>query len=75
MEKDFDKKVRKFNIAHKRNKLWYKLVTYLSAFVVFWTTYILILPAITLDRNTFEAGGSNTFAVSRTTDSKSYIKR
>lgn len=64
MEKDFDKKVRKFNIAHKRNKLWYKLVTYLSAFVVFWTTYILILPAITLDRNTYEAGSSNAFAVS-----------
>ena len=33
---------------HHEKKIWYNVVTFLSCIVVFITTYILILPAITL---------------------------
>ncbi len=37
-----------YNKKRSRKKLWYRIVSMLSAFVVFVTTYALILPAITL---------------------------
>ena len=36
--------------AHLRRKRWYKVVASLAAVVVFCTTYALILPAITMER-------------------------
>ena len=40
--------------AHRRKKYWYQIVTCLACIVVFCTTYALILPAITLERNQCE---------------------
>ena len=37
---------------HRKKKSWLKVVTALSAVVVFCTTYALILPAITMERET-----------------------
>lgn len=37
---------------HKRKSIWYKLVVSLAAVVVFITTYMLILPAITMEKDT-----------------------
>lgn len=36
--------------AHKRKRRWYQVTTCLAAVVVFCTTYALILPAITLEK-------------------------
>ena len=36
--------------AHKRKRRWYQIVTCLAGVVVFCTTYALILPAITLEK-------------------------
>ena len=36
--------------AHKRRRRWYQVTTCLAAVVVFCTTYALILPAITLEK-------------------------
>lgn len=36
--------------AHRRKRCWYQVVTCLAAAVVFCTTYALILPAITLEK-------------------------
>ena len=36
--------------AHKRKRRWYQVTTCLAAAVVFCTTYALILPAITLEK-------------------------
>lgn len=59
MRKEFYRKVRKYNNAYKRRKLWHKIVMFLSGIVVFCTTYALILPAITLDRDnhTYDENG------------------
>ncbi len=49
--KDNQQAIRKaveFNRMKSRRRIWYRVLTVLSAFVVFVTTYILILPAITL---------------------------
>ena len=40
----------KYTQAHRRKKRWYRAVTCLAAVVVFCTTYALILPAITLEK-------------------------
>lgn len=37
---------------HKRKSIWYKLVLSMAAVVVFITTYMLILPAITMEKDT-----------------------
>lgn len=37
----------------RRRKRWYQIVGILSCFVVFCTTYALILPAITMERTTY----------------------
>ena len=36
--------------AHRRKRRWYQVMTCLAAAVVFCTTYALILPAITLEK-------------------------
>ena len=41
-------KAAQYSKKRNRKKVWYRVLTVLSAFVVFVTTYILILPAITL---------------------------
>ena len=45
-----DKMVEHFIRINKRMKRWQRVVSVLSAIVVFATTYALILPAITLDK-------------------------
>ncbi len=50
MKKGVLKDADKYAKAHKRRSRWYKLVVFLAAAVVFCTTYALILPAITLER-------------------------
>lgn len=42
------KKAAELNRKKSRRRIWHRILTVLSAFVVFVTTYILILPAITL---------------------------
>ncbi len=44
--------VEKYTREHQRKRRWYKLVTGLACMVVFCTVYALILPAITLERDT-----------------------
>ena len=39
--------------THRRKKRWQKVVTALAAVVVFCTTYALILPAITMEKDVF----------------------
>lgn len=50
MKQDFLHDAEKYKEKHQRKKRWYKVVTCLAAFVVFCTTYALILPAITLEK-------------------------
>ena len=48
----------KFIQAQKRRRWWLRAVTGMAAVVVFVTTYLLILPAITMENRTFwEDGG------------------
>jgi len=44
------KELVKLNIEHRRIKRWYRALSVLSAVVVFVTTYALILPAITMEK-------------------------
>ena len=48
----FDKMVEQFSQLNKKLKSWQRVVSVLSVIVVFATVYALILPAITLDKNT-----------------------
>lgn len=50
MAKDALQGTEKYTKAHLRKKRWYQVVTCLAAVVVFCTTYALILPAITLEK-------------------------
>ena len=47
-----DKMVERFIKLNRRMKRWQRVVSVMAAVVVFATTYALILPAITLDRDT-----------------------
>ena len=47
-----DKMVEQFMKVNRRMKRWQRVVSVLAAVVVFVTTYSLVLPAITLDRDT-----------------------
>ena len=47
-----EKMVEKFIELHKRLRRWRRVLFVLSAITVFSVTYALILPAITLDKNT-----------------------
>ena len=41
---------KRYTRAHRRKRRWYQVTTCLAAVVVFCTTYALILPAITLEK-------------------------
>lgn len=43
----------KYVLRHKRWKTWQKVVSFMAGIVVFVTTYVLILPAITMEAETF----------------------
>ena len=40
----------KLNIARKRRKRWYRVLSAMAAVVVFCTTYAMILPVITMEK-------------------------
>lgn len=48
--KQDEQQTAKYARKHQRKKRWYQVVTCLAAVVVFCTTYALILPAITLEK-------------------------
>ncbi|MCH5210544.1 MAG: leucine-rich repeat protein [Oscillospiraceae bacterium] len=45
------KKAAEFILQHHRRRRWFRVVTSLAMVVVFVTTYLLILPAITIERS------------------------
>ena len=53
MEKKMQKQENKFLQRQKRRKRWYRAVSILSCVVVFCTVYALILPAITMEKETY----------------------
>ena len=53
METNLEQRMKKYARKNKRKKIWMKILSVLSAVVVFCTTYALILPAITQERETF----------------------
>ena len=50
MRQDVLRNAEKYTKVHKRKRLWHRVVTVLAGVVVFCTTYALILPAITLEK-------------------------
>ena len=48
----FNRMVEQFIRANRRLKKWHRAVSVMAAIVVFATTYALVLPAITLDKET-----------------------
>ena len=52
MDINLDRRAEGYRARHRRNQIWKKLVTALGCLVVFCTTYALILPAITMERET-----------------------
>ena len=59
MENPLRKQIRSIMKDHKKRQMWYRIVTTLAVVVVFVTTYMLILPAITME-NKAECGITNT---------------
>ena len=55
MESPLRKKIGSIMKDHKKRQVWYRIVTSLAVVVVFVTTYMLILPAITME-NKAECG-------------------
>ncbi|MBQ6877985.1 MAG: Cna B-type domain-containing protein [Oscillospiraceae bacterium] len=53
MESNLEQRMKKYAKKNSRKKIWLKILSVLSAAVVFCTTYALILPAITQERETF----------------------
>ncbi|MBR5309642.1 MAG: Cna B-type domain-containing protein [Oscillospiraceae bacterium] len=53
MENNLEQRLQKYAKKHKRKKVWKKILSTLSLIVVFCTTYALILPAITQEREIF----------------------
>lgn len=51
-EYDMSRSVSAYTGKHRRKKRWQKIVLILAAVVVFCTTYALILPAVTMEKNT-----------------------
>ena len=47
-----DRMIEQFIRAKRKLKRWQKAVSVIAAVVVFVTTYALVLPAITLDKDT-----------------------
>ena len=52
MDIDLGKRADGYRARHRKNRIWKKLVSALGCLVVFCTTYALILPAITMERDT-----------------------
>ena len=52
MKREILSEAVKLNIARRRRKRWYQAVSAMAAVVVFVTTYALILPAITMEKDT-----------------------
>ena len=52
MDINLDRRAEGYRARHRRNRIWKKLVTALGCLVIFCTTYALILPAITMERET-----------------------
>lgn len=50
MDKWILRDAERYASAHRRKRRWYQVMTCLAAVVVFCTTYALILPAITLEK-------------------------
>ena len=50
MKHDALQQAAEYTQRHRRRKRWQKVVTCLAAVVVFCTTYALILPAITMEK-------------------------
>ena len=57
MDRQFLELFRKFMNEQKKRKLWKKAVTVLAGFVVFFTVYALVLPAITMESGNTDAVG------------------
>ena len=53
LESNLEQRMKKYAKKNSRKKIWLKILSVLSAAVVFCTTYALILPAITQERETF----------------------
>lgn len=53
MKGNFLPNVEKYRKAHQQKSRWYKVVMCLAIVVVFCTTYALILPAITMEKQTY----------------------
>lgn len=49
MRYDVDSQIQLHNRAHRKRRVWHRVVTTLGCIVIFVTTYALILPAITLE--------------------------
>ena len=54
MKQDALQSAERYTKAHQRKKRWYRVVTGLACVVVFCTVYALILPAITMEKETCE---------------------
>ena len=52
MGKDLLREAKGHLAGHRRQRIWKKVVSVMACVVVFCTTYALILPAITLEKNT-----------------------
>lgn len=50
MKTNIENQTTKYNIRYQRRRRWYKVLSFLSAVVVFVTTYALIIPAITWEK-------------------------
>ena len=50
MESNLEQRMKKYAKKNSRKKIWLKILSVLSAAVVFCTTYALILPAITQEQ-------------------------
>ncbi|MDY3249132.1 MAG: collagen binding domain-containing protein [Candidatus Choladocola sp.] len=53
MENKLRERAKAFVRAHRKQNIWYRLMCVLASLVVFITTYMLILPAITMERETY----------------------
>lgn len=52
MESSLIERAKRFLSAQRKKKMWYRAMYGMAAIVVFVTTYMLILPAITMERET-----------------------
>jgi LPXTG-motif cell wall-anchored protein/uncharacterized repeat protein (TIGR02543 family) len=57
MNKNMLQQAAKMNKEHRRKSIWRRIVSVMAAIVVFCTTYALILPALTLERDKAEENG------------------